>query len=150
MIVAAIGGDAFATLAKTLSKTPTITPQISEQLQAAGVKITQALLVGAALSMPLLMALWFAPLLTYFHDVKPLPSLKSSFIACLKNVLPMFVYGLVILAALMVLVPIGVKLGQYDLALWLMAPVLVPSIYASYKDIFAAGAPASGGNPFPR
>lgn len=151
MIVVAVGGDAFSTMAKTLAKSPTITPQITEQMQAATVEVTKAALVGAAISLPLLMALWFAPLLTYFHDVKPLQALKSSFIACLKNFLPMFVYGLVLFAALMVLVPIGIKLGQYDLGFWLMAPVLLPSIYASYKDIYAAGAAtAGGGNPLPR
>lgn len=144
MIVVAIGGDAFATMAKTLAKSPTITPQITEQMQAATVEVTKAALVGAAISLPLLMALWFAPLLTYFHDVTPLQALKSSFIACLKNFLPMAVYGLLILAALIVLVPIGVRLGHYDLGLWLMAPVLVPSIYASYKDIYAAGVATAG------
>ncbi len=147
MIVVAIGGEAISTMAKTLSKDPTITPQIAEQMQAATMTVTKAALVGATASLPLLMALWFAPLLTYFHDVKPLEALKSSFIACLKNALPMVVYGLVILVGLMVLVPIGIRLGHYDLGLWLMAPAIVPSIYASYKDIFVAGGAPAGASP---
>lgn len=150
MIVFAIGGDAIATMAKTLAKHPTITPQIAEQMQAVTMEVTKALLVGAAASLPLLMALWFAPPLIYFHDVKPLEAMKLSFMACLKNALPMLLYGLIVLVGLMTLVPIGIRLGHYDLGLWLMAPALVPSIYVSYKDIFNAGgtAPAGGRNPF--
>ena len=84
------------------------------------------------------MALWFAPLLTFFENVKPLPALKSSFVGCLRNILPLSIYGLVVLAAMVVLVPFGLKLGLYDVGLWLIAPVFVPSIYASYKDIYVA------------
>ena len=148
MLVTAIGGDAIATMAKTLSKNAAITPQIEEQMQAATMQVTKAVLIGAAISLPLLMALWFAPLLTYFHNLTPLEALKSSFLACLKNFVPMFVYGFILFVALLVLVPIGIKLGQYDLGLWLMAPVLIPSIYVSYKDIFSIGdtASAGGGN----
>jgi hypothetical protein len=51
----------------------------------------------------------------------------------------MLVYSLVVIAGLVVLMPIGVRLREFDLALWLMAPVLVPSIYASYRDIFSTG-----------
>ena len=76
------------------------------------------------------MALCFAPLLAYFDGMKPLAALKLSLVACLKNMLPMLVYGLVLLAALVVLVPIGIRYRQFDLGLWLMSPVLVPSIYA--------------------
>jgi hypothetical protein len=148
MIIVAIGGDAFIAIAKTLSRATQMTPQVAEQMQAATLEVTKAALIGSLVSLPLMMALWFAPLLTYFHDVRPLQALQLSFMACLKNTLPMFVYGLVLFVALMVLVPIGIKLGFYDLGLWLLAPALVPSIYASYKDIFVArGAPAAGGNP---
>lgn len=151
MIVAALGGEAIVTMARALARGAQITPQIAEQLQAATLTITRAALVGAVVSLPLLMALWFAPLLTYFHGMKPLPALQSSLIACLKNSLPMCVYGLALLAALMVLVPVGVGLGHYDLGLWLMTPALVPSIYASYKEIYAKGAAATAaGDPLPR
>jgi hypothetical protein len=136
MIVAHIGGDAFTTIARTLAKSATLTPEQAQQMQAAAASVTRAALVGAALSLPLLMALWFAPLLTFFHDMKPLPALKSSFMACLRNVLPLSIYGLVVLAALVVLVPFGLKLGLYDVGLWLIAPVLVPSIYASYRGLY--------------
>jgi uncharacterized membrane protein len=139
MIIFSIGGEAITTMAATLAKTPTITPQMKGEMQEATATVARAVLVGAALSLPLLMALYFAPLLAYFEDIKPLNALKLSLIACLKNVLPMLVYGLMLLAGLVILVPIGIRFREFDLGLWLMAPVLVPSIYASYRDIFIAG-----------
>lgn len=138
MIVARIGGESFNMVAGTLATNNAPTAEQAEQMQAAAAVVTEAALIGAVLSLPLLMGLWFAPLLTFFHDVKPWPALKSSFLACLRNVLPMTIYGLVIFAALIVVVPFGLKLGFYDLGLWLITPVFVPSIYASYKDIYAA------------
>jgi len=155
MIIAMIGGDAMTVMAKTLASSPTMTPRVAGEMQAATATVAKAALVGATLSLPLLMALWFAPLLVYFDDLKPLQALKLSLVACLKNTFPMLVYSLVLLAALVVLVPVGIRLREFDLAFWLMAPVLVPSIYASYRDIFAArsaSAPPGAGSisPAPR
>jgi uncharacterized membrane protein len=91
------------------------------------------------------MALWYAPLLVYFNDQGPLSAMKSSFVACLKNAGAMFLYGTIIFAAMFVAMPFSIAIGQYDFALLLIAPVVLPSIYASYKDIFLAGtAPAPG------
>ena len=91
------------------------------------------------------MALWYAPLLVYFHDLGPLAAMKSSFLACVRNALPMLVYGLAILAGMFLAMPFSMALGQYDLALWLLAPVVLPSLYVSYKDIYLAGtAPRAG------
>ncbi|HUP95508.1 MAG TPA: hypothetical protein VM164_11405, partial [Burkholderiales bacterium] len=62
-----------------------------------------------------------------------------SLIACVRNALPLLVYGGVIFAALYIAMRIVMPLGRYDLALWLLAPVVLPSLYASYKDIYLAG-----------
>jgi len=137
MIILAIGGEAITAMATTLAKNPTLTPQLRGEMREATATIAKAVLVGATLSLPLLMAVCFAPLLAYFDDVKPLQALKLSLIACLKNMLPMLVYALALFAGLVVLVPIGIRFREFDLGLWLMAPVLVPSIYASYRDIFS-------------
>ncbi|HKA46026.1 MAG TPA: BPSS1780 family membrane protein [Burkholderiales bacterium] len=148
MVIVAIGGDSMTAMARTLSENPTITPQMAEQLQAATMNVAKAALIGATLSLPLLMALWFAPLLVYFNDTRPFEAMKLSFVACLKNALPMLVYGAVLFIGLMVLVPIGVRFKEYDLGLWLLAPVLVPSIYTSYKDLFAAARAGERAGPF--
>ena len=96
-----------------------------------------ALLVGMALSVPLSMAIWFAPLLVLFGKAKPAHALRESFHACLKNMKPFLVYGLFIL------VPLIVFMAPFDLAnmernpgLWLVALLILPSIYTSYRDIF--------------
>jgi uncharacterized membrane protein len=93
-----------------------------------------------------LMALWYAPLLVYFEDIRPLAAMKSSFVGCLRNTLPMLVYGLVILGGMFLAMPFSMALGQYDLALWLLAPVVLPSLYVSYKDIFVAEVTGEAGS----
>jgi len=103
-----------------------------------------ALLIGMALSVPLSMAIWFAPLLVILANQKPVQSLRDSFNACLKNMLPFFVYGLLIL------LPLVLFMAQFDLTnmernpgLWLVVLLMLPSIYTSYRDIFRDMPPAS-------
>ena len=56
--------------------------------------------------------------------------MKASFVACLKNILPFFVYSVIAtLLALVASIPMG--LG------WLvLGPVMAASLYTSYRDIF--------------
>lgn len=128
-----------------------------ETLRAALRSVAIALAIGAIAYLPLIMLIWFAPLLIAFEDVAPLPAMKLSFSACLRNTMPFLVYGLAILGLWIVLsLPaaagvLGAVLGI--LLLVVSVPTLVCSIYASYKDVFAAPAPpaaATGGNPFLR
>ena len=150
MIIMAIGGDAMMTMMKFAGQT-TIPPDAVQSVQQAMSKVTLAAGTGTLLSLPLMMALWFAPLLVYFDGMKPLQAMLYSFWACWKNVLPFLVYGLIILAALTVVMPIGMASGQIDLSLWILTPVLIPTIYASYRDLFSAGsAPPAGDRPPPR
>jgi hypothetical protein len=141
MIVLSLGGEAMAMLTKTLSQSTGATPP-SAEAQAAVTTVARALLVGTMVSLPLLMALWYAPLLVYFHDLGPLAAMKSSLLACVKNALPLLVYGLAILAGMFLAMPVAIALRQYDVALWVLAPIVLPSLYISYKDIYL-GPPAS-------
>jgi hypothetical protein len=88
------------------------------------------LLVVLGLSLPLVMAIWFAPALVVFHDLQPMDALKQSFSGCLKNVVPFLVYGIIgFVIGVIAFIPFG--LG------WLIwAPTLVASIYTGYRDIF--------------
>ena len=138
MIVMSLGGEALSTIAKTVSQgggPPAATPE----MQAASSAIGQALVVGMLVSLPLLMALWYAPLLAYFHGYNALAAMKSSLLACVKNAGAMLVYGVVVLVGMLIAMRLTVAFGQYDLALWLLAPVLLPSLYVSYKDIYLTG-----------
>ncbi len=101
-------------------------------LIAAGVTVALAFLVGLALALPLYMGFWFAPILIAMHGLKPADAMKASFTACLKNVLPFFVYGLIgMVLAVIAAIP-------FLLGLIVLVPVLVASIYTSYRDIFYA------------
>lgn len=87
-------------------------------------------LVLLALSIPITMAFWFAPALVMFHGVEATQAMKQSFRACLRNILPFLVYGVVMFVLFLVaLIPVG-------LGLLVMIPVGYAAWYASYKDIF--------------
>ena len=88
------------------------------------------LLVALAFSLVVAMAIWFAPALVVLRDVAPVEAMKASFAACLKNTLPLLVYGvLYLVAAVVASVPFG--LG------WIvLVPLLMLTLYVSYKDIF--------------
>jgi len=84
----------------------------------------------------------------FFDDARPVRALVLSLWACLRNILPLLVYIVAVLGPLFVMMQIGMALTrQPDMGIWLMAPVLVPSLYASYRDIFVAEpqAPAAPG-----
>jgi uncharacterized membrane protein len=101
---------------------------------AAGVgAIMLAVLLALALSVPVYMAVWFAAPLVALNDFDPIAALKASFVACLKNVVPFLLYGVVLFAfAIVASIPLG--LG------WLvLGPVLAASVYTAYRDIFYAG-----------
>jgi len=89
-----------------------------------------AMLVMLALLVPLLMAVWFAPALVVFRDVAPLDAMKTSFSACLKNIVPFIVYGVILFVLYVIaLIPFG-------LGMLIMLPVTMGSVYASYAEIF--------------
>jgi uncharacterized membrane protein len=87
-------------------------------------------LVTASLAIPLMAAYWFAPALAMLHDVPAIPAMKESLMACIRNWLPMLVYGLVMLALLVVaIIPLGL-----GLVVW--APLLLATVYTSYRSVF--------------
>ncbi len=91
-----------------------------------------AMVLSLALSVPLFMALWFAPALVLFNNMQAVEALKASFDACLKNTLPFLVYSLIALVLMFfAALPIG-------LGFLVLVPVLSGSVYASYRDIFLA------------
>ena len=137
MLVGTLGGEAMSTLAKAAAqgaKPGGLTPELQEATTA----VTSALLVGMLLSLPLLMAIWYSPLLVYFRDLTALAAMKSSVIACAKNAPALLMYGLAVLGGMFLAMPFALALRAPDLAVWLLAPILLPSLYASYKDLYEA------------
>lgn len=89
-----------------------------------------AMMIVLVLSVPLAMALWFAPALVVFRGLAPLDAAKASFNACVKNVVPFLLYGfLLFVASIIAALPFG-------LGFILLLPVAAGSIYAAYMDIF--------------
>lgn len=102
------------------------------------------------LASPLLMAFWFAPLLTAWDGVSAGKSLFFSFIASWRNWRAFTMYGLALIlvgAVLpgLILVIAGLisqplltvlSIALRMLLIFVLAPTMVASVYLSYRDVF--------------
>jgi len=101
---------------------------------------------------PMFMAFWFAPLLTAWDGVPAAKSLFFSLVASLRNWRAFIVYGVVValigvaLPGLLLFVAAAVSASLFTLLsatmpmllLLVFAPVLMASVYLSYRDVFVA------------
>jgi uncharacterized membrane protein len=95
-----------------------------------GIGVLLGVLIVMALMLPLVMAIWFAPALVVFHEMGALDSMKMSFAACLKNILPFLLFS-AIFVALAIVATLPILLG------WLvLGPVVSITVYTAYRDIF--------------
>ncbi len=116
-----------------------------------------AVLLFIGLTLPAIMAIWFAPALIILLKVDAIEAIKLSFKACMRNFLPYLIYGLVALLLLIVigalffglftLAPLNDASGMTTQGIVIMviaylmmvvwgAPIIFSSIYESFKDIF--------------
>jgi uncharacterized membrane protein len=103
----------------------------------AGISIASVLiatLLVAGLSVPLYMAVWFAPSLIALNELAPVAALKASFFACLNNWLPFVIYGVVLMVLSLV------SIATAGLGFLVLIPVGIASVYTAYRDIFCSGA----------
>jgi hypothetical protein len=106
------------------------TPEIGPDPEAALRTMLLAFLVVFGLSVPVYMALWFSYPLVALNDFTVGQALRASFNGCLKNILPFLVYGIVMLVlAFVASIPLG-------LGWLLLGPVLLASLYTSYRNVF--------------
>lgn len=82
------------------------------------------------LSLPLLMAYWFAPALIVFHNKEAIEAMKLSFVGCWRNMIPFLIYGIVGLVLLVI------ASLPFFLGLLVIMPVFFASMYTSYRDIY--------------
>ena len=82
-------------------------------------------------SIPILMAMWFAPALLVFHKMRAAHAIRWSLYACISNIGPFIVYGVISVALF------GIGLIPKGLGLVVVIPILMASTYSSYRDIFA-------------
>lgn len=93
-----------------------------------GLVLTMLLIV--IMGMLLSMATWFAAALIVLFESDPVAAIQASLSACIRNMLPLLVYGLLMmLLAIIAAIPLG-------LGLLIVAPVSMISIYTSCTDIF--------------
>jgi hypothetical protein len=106
----------------------------TEQAMAAVAASSATLLLGTlvclALFIPVLAAYWFAPALIVMHGMAPLAAMKASLLGSLRNVVPLFVWG-ILMTVLMFLAAIPLGLG-----LLVAVPLMISSSYAAYRAIF--------------
>lgn len=88
------------------------------------------IMMAFLLLLPVLMAYWFAPVLAGLHNLSAVEAMKLSFNACLKNLLPFFLYGFIFMLLLIIaIIPFG-------LGLVVIVPMMMTSLYTSYADVF--------------
>jgi hypothetical protein len=104
---------------------------------------------------PLLMAFWFAPLLTAWNGVSAGKSIFFSFVASWRNWRAFAMYGLVLIVVGAVLPGLILKgaglisvslqgvlaVAVRMLLIFVLAPIMVASVYLSYRDVFGARDP---------
>lgn len=92
--------------------------------------ILMPIMIALLLIMPVLMAYWFAPVLAGLHNLSAVDAMKLSFAACLRNMLPFLLYGLIFMVLLIIaIIPFG-------LGLVVVVPMMMTSLYSSYADVF--------------
>jgi len=92
--------------------------------------VVMPILIAMLFIVPILMAYWYAPILVGLNNLTATEAMKLSFLACLKNMLPFLLYGLIFMLLLVAaIIPFG-------LGLLIAVPVMMTSLYASYVDVF--------------
>jgi hypothetical protein len=106
--------------------------------------------LAALLTVPLLFAFWYAPLLIAWHGQPLAKALFFSVVACLRNWRAFLVYALSVLGVALLLPALVIQVvgqlapGSASLllalltvpGLFIVAPALFASFYASYRDVF--------------
>lgn len=88
------------------------------------------LLILFLIGLVIAMALFYAIPLVMLGKKAPWPSIQESFSACLTNISPFLVFGLVYLVlAFLAAIPFG-------LGFFILGPVTFAAVYASYRDVF--------------
>lgn len=123
-------------------------------------EVRSGVLLALALYVPTFMMTFFSPLLVAWHAMAPLQALFYSFFACLLNwrafatYLAVGILLMMVAANLILIVALGVVGAEArsnpsmllaimaPLMLVLVWPVMMASVYASYRDLFGATAEA--------
>lgn len=121
IMFALVGGSAVM----NTSESGAVDPQA---MMSAGMGISMLLILLVALFVS--MGFFYATPLVMLDNIAPIESVKISFSACLNNILPLLVFGIVyFLLAIVAAIPIF-------LGFLILIPVSILAVYCSYKSIF--------------
>ncbi|MEI6759420.1 MAG: BPSS1780 family membrane protein [Betaproteobacteria bacterium] len=106
-----------------------------------------AMWVFIAIHLPVSLLFWHAPALVHWHGMAPLKSVFFSFVACLRNLRALLVFGLTwVLVLMLILLAVTLLASLLGLAessgslffpaLLLMAAMFFCSLYFSFRDTF--------------
>jgi len=88
------------------------------------------MLFALLMFMPLAMGMWFSPALIMLHNIRAWKAFKLSLLGCLKNIWPLIIYGIIVVTfSILAAIPFG-------LGFFILVPVVMCSLYVSYRDIF--------------
>lgn len=123
ILFAIIGMEGVTQLAEASAGDPEYVPDIIMPFMLAG-------LLYMALIIPIVMMIWFSPVLIIRHDLGAWEAMMTSFKGCLRNILPFLVYGIG-------LIPLSIAAAiPLFLGFLVLIPVITISIYVGYKDIY--------------
>ncbi|HEX19859.1 MAG TPA: DUF975 family protein [Acidiferrobacteraceae bacterium] len=92
--------------------------------------ITIAVLIFITMLFVMVMLLLYSVPLVMLDNVSAIDAIKSSFLACLKNIWPLTVLSAILL------IPIVIAIIPFGLGMLVLAPILSMMVYASYKNIY--------------
>ena len=129
VVMAVVGGGAMIGMMGGMDAMESPDPDMISSAMGVG-SVVLMILVAFGLSIPLMMAYWFAPALIAMEGMSAISAMKLSFAGCLKNILPFLLYGLVVLLIFIIgSIPVG-------LGLLVVMPVITASVYTAYRDIY--------------
>lgn len=121
-----LGGDVLS-IFQTMEQGSLAPADVSAQ----ATKVLLLVLIIMALMIPYMALIWFAtPLLLFSEDMRLGRALGWSLVGSLKNILPMMLYGL-LLTVLMFVAMLPLMLG-----LLVLMPVMLITVYTSFRDIY--------------
>lgn len=110
-----------------MNNSPDVDPAVIVQAVSGAVF---AIIISILLSIVFIMATQFAPMLVTFNKLSPLAALKASLLGSWHNLVPLSVYG-VMMMLFMIVATLPLMLGWF-----VLLPIMITSLYAAYRGIF--------------
>jgi len=147
LVMLALGGDL---LTQAMREPESLS---AEQATVLRDRMSVALVIVAGFGLPMALAAWFAPAGVTLDGQRGFEALIASLRAILRNALAFGLYVTMLVCFAMGLVTLLTMAGlarvpAMEFAFWLLMPLLVTSVYVSYRDIYPLPA-AAGDAPEP-